>query len=205
MKISHTELEVCIQHPRRWLQQKAAAQSHGYLMGYNRATLLSIYHFHKSQSAASARDHLQSLIDRHGFKDPLRVEGIELSLESYMSWVEANQVAVADTRVRLAVDSGFLTLVGEISRVDVTNAGYRAVLLGVGTPMWRQELRMPLIQSAIAMRYGRPVAEVAVGVQTLDSSGLQTHSYGATALSRAARRFSILSRRLRRAAGGRIT
>lgn len=60
------------------------------------------------------------------------------------------------------------------SRIELVRGGYRAVLLCEPPRNWKQQLRMPLIQSAIAQKYGVPVQEFEVGTQCLDGSGLTT-------------------------------
>jgi hypothetical protein len=44
-------------------------------------------------------------------------------------------------------------------------------------PGWKDQLRLPLIQTAIAVRYGRPVTEVRVGFQELDRITLTDTRY----------------------------
>jgi hypothetical protein len=198
MKISHTQLETCLKGPRAWLQAKLAAPSQYFSIGYNRALLFGIYNFHKTKQATIARQYLSDLIQSRGFKDLARIEEIELAFESYVHWCEAENVAVADSRVLVRLDSGYLSLVGEVSRVDVAPDSYRAVLLGPFQPNWRNELRMPLLQKAIGEKFSRPISEVSVGVQQLDGSDLQVHSYSRARLAKAEMGFKKLSHKLLR-------
>jgi hypothetical protein len=198
MKISHTELESCLKGPRRWLKEKAAASSSYFNFGYNRALLLSIYNFHKTNQAGVARKYLRDIIQRHKFKDFSRIHEIEARLDAYIDWCDAENIAVADSHVLIRLDSGQLSLVGEVSRVDVMPDSYRAVLLGAFDAHWRRQLRMPLLQRAISDKFARPIKEVTVGVQQLDGSCLEVHSYSKAALDRAERRFKRLSRKLQR-------
>jgi hypothetical protein len=74
---------------------------------------------------------------------------------------------------------------GEVSRVDVIVAddGYRGILLSdADDPQWQDQLRMPLLQRAIARKFERDEKDVVVGVQRLDGSDLQTHYYGARSI-----------------------
>lgn len=89
-------------------------------MGYNRALLLSIYNYHKTKQASVARQYLHEIIQRHEFKDLVRIDGIEIAFEAYVLWCETENLAVADSHILISLGSGFLTLVGEVSRVDVT-------------------------------------------------------------------------------------
>lgn len=66
---------------------------------------------------------------------------------------------------------------------------------------------MPLIQSAIALKYGRPIDEVAVGVQDPDGGALEEAIYTPTAITSALEEFQQLGdgvRRLNTRLGGGI-
>jgi len=201
MKISHTELQACLQRPRGWLREKLTAPSHPFSMGYNRALLLSIYNYHRTRQASIARQYLHEIIQRHEFKDLARIGDVEIAFEAYVLWCETENLAVADSHILIRFGSGFLTLVGEVSRVDVTAEYYRAVLLGPFTPDWQRQLRMPLIQKAVSEKFARPIEEVAVAVQQLDGSNLQVRSYSKALLTRSERRFVQLSQQMQRHAG----
>jgi hypothetical protein len=196
MKISHSELESCLRRPSGWFREKMTTRSHGYLMGYNRALLLSIYHFHKTGQALSARRYIQAMIKKHSFRNAARIDEIELGLDSYLRWCKSESLIVADSRVRINFGSGFLRLTGEISRVDVTPDCYRAVLLGPSTAGWQGQLRMPLIQKAISMKFGRPAEEVAVGIQDLDGANLEVVGFSPRVLRIAEQRFARLARQI---------
>ena len=170
-------------------------------MGYNRALLLSIYNYHRTRQASIARQYLHEIIQRHEFKDLARIGDVEIAFEAYVLWCETENLAVADSHILIRFGSGFLTLVGEVSRVDVTAEYYRAVLLGPFTPDWQRQLRMPLIQKAVSEKFARPIEEVAVAVQQLDGSNLQVRSYSKALLTRSERRFVQLSQQMQRHAG----
>lgn len=198
MKISHGELEQCLQQPRAWLRENLITASHGWKMGYHRALLLSIYRYHKTKQTTVARQYLHDIIQRHQFKNITRIDEIEVAFESYVKWCETQNIAVADSRVRIGLGSGYLTLAGEVHRVDVTPEFYRAVLLGSFPANWHKQMRMPLIQRAISEQFARPLDEVAVAVQQLDGSNLQVHSYSAKSIRRTEGRFKELARQLER-------
>ncbi len=105
---------------------------------------------------------------------------------------------VADSKVRINLDvGGFLVLGGEISRLDITDPGYRAVILGDIPAGWRQHLRLPLIQRAVAMKYGRPVLEIAVAMQNLDGTGLDSLSFSESETSQAEHELRALGESVR--------
>lgn len=168
-------------------------------MGYERVLRLSIFYFHKS-SGPAARDYMTKMIRRHTLKNVSRLNEIEASLDRYIKWATEEALKVADTKVNIACQIGFLELRGEVGRVDVTSKGYRAVLLGKIPDDWEQQLRMPLIQIAIASMYGRPQEKMEVGFQQLDASKLATKLYSDDQIQRAERKFIALGRIVRRIA-----
>jgi hypothetical protein len=138
------------------------------------------------------------MIDRN-FTNDSRIERLESDFESYVRWHRRSGVIVADSNVRLSYSlGGFLDLGGLISRLDMTDAGYRGIILGGGAPNWRDQLRMPLIQDAIALKYGRPVDEVTVGVQGPDGGALEEQSYGSADIENARQEFRRLGEGVRR-------
>ena len=123
---------------------------------------------------------------------------MEADFESYIRWHRRSGVIVADSNIRLSYSiDGFLDLSGLISRLDITAVGYRAVILGAGRGNWRTELRMPLIQTAVALKYGRPVDEVAVGVQDADGSALDEEVYTSAQITNARQEFQHLGQGVR--------
>lgn len=140
-------------------------------------TKLAIYRYHATGDADMARGHLRALLGRFG--DLGKKLSAEYQLDSYIEWAEREALIVADRKVRLEFDLGSEVLLGgEVSRVDVVLAGgYRAVLLGSFDEGWRDELRTPLLQRAVARHFARNEGEVSVGVQALDGSDLQAVQY----------------------------
>jgi hypothetical protein len=197
MRISHIQLELCLANPRGWYRTAITAVSHPYLMGYDRVLRLSIFQFHQT-SARTARNYMTQMIRKHNFRNAQRVHQIEASFERYLAWASAEGPRVADTSVNIACEIGFLELRGQISRIDVTATGYRAVLFGEVPVDWRTQLRMPLIQFAIARMYGRPQDRTEVGFQNLDGGNLVTSLYTEHQIDKARRRFMALGRIVRR-------
>ena len=200
-RISHTEVDLCRVQPREWVKQRLSPQSTFRKIGYNQTLLGGIYKFHKSQSASIARDHLQQLLANRDFKDLDRVHLLEQDLEKYIEWYNKSDSASADHRIRLKYKVGFLELRGEIGRVDVLiQGGYRAILLGEPRKNWQRELRMPLLQLAVADKYSAPVDEFEVGVQELDGSGLVTIGFSKKELDKAKDEFRKLGQKVQQLA-----
>jgi CO/xanthine dehydrogenase Mo-binding subunit len=49
---------------------------------------------------------------------------------------------------------------------------------------------MPLIQEAVALRYGRPASEVSVAIQDLTGAGLVSRHFGTKSTAKAIEEFS---------------
>jgi hypothetical protein len=197
LKISHLELEACRRDVVRWVAARLAPGA-GPRAGYAGMTKLAIYRYHATGDAGAARDHLRALLGRFGNEG--KKLGAEYELDAYIEWAERSGLIVADRKVRLGYDlSSGISLGGEVSRVDVDlNGGYRAVLLGTCDPGWRAELRMPLLQRAIADHFSRDEAEISVGVQELDGTGLQTVQYATDQVDEAEERARTVAAQLAR-------
>ena len=163
-------------------------------MGYERGLLLAIYSFHKQNSADDARQYLQDLVSRNHFRNAVRVNQIEAMLDLYLTWAAASHVVTAATKTRILLQvGGYLEMTGEVSRVDVVQNGYRAILLKNPPPDWDGQMRMPLLQDVVASKFNRPVAEVEVGFQNLDGSGLATVRFDSVQIQQARREFQRLA------------
>ena len=203
MKISHKQLEECRQQPRQWLVNVSGSYTGPRRLGYSQVLQLAIHLYHKDGSAANARQHLSTLMARADFRNAVRVDLTEASLDSYIDWHSASGTITADHRVRLLLDiQGYLALSGEVSRVDITPEGYRGVLLGVPPRGWRDQLRMPLLQRALSRKYGRPLNELSIGVQELDGSGLAITNFSLRRITEAEREFLDLGQQVRQLVDG---
>jgi len=200
MRIPHTQLELCRSNPAHWLKLRlkpGGASAPQFGMTYDRALRLAIHCFHKSDEVFTRR-YLEDLILRQQqkkkFMNRPRVDAIRKDLESYMKWRRSSSDTVIDSDFLLK-DAGntFLTIGGKISRLDLTADGYRAVLFGMPNPNWKQELRMPLIQSLVSEMYNRPLQEISVGFQRLDGKNLQITTYSAMEIKKALKQFRSLA------------
>jgi len=103
--------------------------------------------------------------------------------------------------VHVDLDIGHgITLGGEISRVDIEAARgeYRAILLDAPASDWTRELRMPLIQIAMAQKFERDPSDVTVGFQPIGGSRLSSHRFGSRALTAAMAEVTRITTVLRR-------
>ncbi len=130
-------------------------------------------------------------------KSASRIQDVTDQIASYYAWYSQEQPAVADSffNVQFAATK-FLTLTGQVGRVDITEAGHIGVLLGAYDDAWNQELRMPLLQAALSERYGFFGGNTSIGVQRLDGGGLQGRVYTEEEVNSAIREFSALAQRV---------
>lgn len=68
------------------------------------------------------------------------------------------------------------------------------MLLGPAGPSWQAELRMPMIQDAIALRFARPLTDVSVAVQDLDGTGLAVENFSPDQVAAARAQFRQLGK-----------
>jgi len=151
---------------------------------------MAIYHYHKTNDAEAALRYLPSLAAKYKLSNASRLESEEEKLTGYISWAQSAFPVVIKTKINVRVPLvGELFLAGEVSRldIDINSGGYRAVLLTDKADDWKSELRMPVLQAAIASTFKRDVGEVAVGVQHLDGSHLETMTFSGSEVQEAER------------------
>lgn len=178
MKISHADYEVCRANPRQWVAAKFASTGGGFSYGYGQALRGAIFSLHAANSSAEGRVYLNEKMKK--FKNEERIADCKRAFREYSKWVSDSGVVVAACRVRLnQLLYRDISLGGEISRVDIDlqNDNYVAVLLGSRSPSWRNELRFPIIQYAIAEQFKRNVALVRVGYQEMNGANLETTQF----------------------------
>ncbi len=176
MKISHKQLEACRFSPKSWV---AAQQSGGgpRRLSYRQALNLAICEFHRTGSVDAASDKVNRYAVKN-FKDTKRIAMLYEYLDKYAKWFGASGIISADANVLIAYPyKSNWQLGGYISRVDFLQSGYRGMLFEGIVPGWKDQLRMPLLQTAIAERYGRPATQIRVGFQEIDGNTLTDTRY----------------------------
>jgi len=199
MIVSHSELESCRKGPVAWIAKMK--QPRPFIqMGYEGYLKLGIYRYHKVNDASIASAHLKKLLKAAARRltDLGRHEAVMEQLDRYVSWWLSSGSIWIGHRVRISFSvSGFLVLRGEVGRVDLTERGYRALLLGRVDRDWDNQLRFPLLQQAVAQVYARPVEEVEVGVQSLTDFSIQSRVFNARQRRMANEKFHRLEVQLR--------
>lgn len=199
MKISHKELETCFQSPKAWVTRRLAQEDEGGgpRFSYKQALTYALGELHATRDLQTAAAKLEGYLNR--FKNELAKQPMRDKLTRYSDWLDNSGIVPLESNVTLNFPlSGDWHLGGSISRVDLTTDGYRAIIFDAIMPEWKKQIRMPLIQLAIAERYGRPAAEVRVGFQDLTGNEIADHKYGKGTLTHAKSQFSDLGDRVRR-------
>lgn len=178
MKFRHGELEALRDDVRAWVAKKKASTG-GARMSYKHATRMGIYRLHRGDSTARAAKYLEEFLDSYDLKSAQKRAECEANLHEYARWLKREELTSLLTKTRLRTEVAVdLFVGGEIPRIDLLpTGGYRAILLGDESNGWRGELRMPIIQRAVASVLKRPESLVSVGVQAIDGSGLESSSF----------------------------
>jgi hypothetical protein len=192
MKITHKQLEACLVSPKSWVATKQA-QGGPIKLGYTRALSLAICEFHKDGKLSEANKKVDGYVAKN-FKDVKKIAELYQNLIDYAKWFEASGIIPADTNITIAFPyNAAWQLGGIVGRVDFLASGYyRAVLFEPIELNWTKQLRMPLIQAAVAEKYGRPASEVRVGFQELNGNVLADTLYKSVARSEALSEFNSL-------------
>jgi hypothetical protein len=179
MRLKHGELEQLRNDLDAWVARKRAEGS-GPRMSYKHATRMGIYRLHRGENVVAAVRYLNGFMDSHRLSNAVKRTEAENNIAEYYDWMEKETAAfiATKTRIQFSVTSD-VSIGGERPRIDLlaTEDGYRAILLGETDAAWASQLRMPLIQRAVATTLKRPEHLVSVGVQGLDGTNLDVTAY----------------------------
>lgn len=170
---------------------------------YFNALRNAIFNFHKPEwTAARAEGYLNDRL----VKAPNAAKRAE-ALDRFR-WYTAEHEKLGWTTflTRLTLDTPppssatvDLAIPGQVARVDlVPSGGFVGWMLSSGDGRgWRRELRMPLLQEALARSLNAPIDEVAIGVYAFQSRFVGHTVYSATEVSDAHSRLERLVEKLR--------
>lgn len=197
MRISHAQLSQCHKNPATWVANQLNQDGSFPWRGYDSWLREGIYRFHRDKDIQAARQYIKQQLINQGLTTHHRIQDALERFDAYIYWYRSEGIILIDSRFRLDYELGHgIILGGLVSRIDMIQQGYRAVLLGNIHPGWEEELRMPLIQRALAVAYQRPENEFVVGVQELDASELAVTSYSQTDMANAERIAQQLTRQV---------
>jgi hypothetical protein len=188
MRFRHGELEGLRQDVSAWVAKKKVPTT-GPRMSYKHATRMGIYRLHRGDSVSSAAKYLDEFLDSYSLKSAQKRAECEADLYQYARWMKDEALTSLLTKTRLQTEVATdIYIGGEIPRIDLLpTGGYRAILLGDDSGGWRDELRMPIIQRAVARVLKRSENLVSVGVQAIDGGGLESTSFSKAEIEEARR------------------
>jgi len=178
------DLEEALKNPTAYRQKLQQPVSRFYRPSYFGALRDAIFKFHRTNgNVVQARRYLEGRLAR--FADIARSTEIMDQFEWYTGEYSSRGWPAFETRLRLVVPlppwvRQDLFCSGEVSRVDMVPAGgYAAWLMRSREgENWSRELRMPLIQGALAYRtLGVQGNEVRIGIICFEDRLIDMHSF----------------------------
>lgn len=182
LKISLTEIEEIRRDPVAYKAKRDAGFKSGGRYSYFSALKNAIYEYHKTLSIQLGMNYLETKLER--FKDPKKCGKVINDFHWYISEFQHLGWPAFKSRLNVTVplttqyfDSYKIT--GQINRVDMNpNGGYVAWLFrNDETSGWSRELRMPIIQNAVAVELGVVSSMVSVGVYSFKNYFSQMHTF----------------------------
>jgi hypothetical protein len=170
---------------------------------YFNALRNAIFNFHKPRwTAAQAESYLEDRLA--GASNEARKAETLDQFRWYLEQHTALGWPKALTRLNLSISlppqaPTDLSLPGQVARVDfVPSGGYAGWLFVSGNARgWRLELRMPLIQEALAQKMSVTTDEIIVGVYAFQSRSVEHTSYSAAEVRAARSSLEWVLQRLR--------
>jgi hypothetical protein len=164
IRLSLSRLEEARRNPERFAANMARAG--GMKMSRTRALQLATYYFHRQdQDPDAALRYLVDLYSRN-FKTPENLPKLEEHLQDYIADYKRRGTTTYQVQGRLAIpvtSDPDVLFTGELGRADLGGGHYAVWLFGMKRFDWASELRMPLIQAAVAQRHGVGPDLVSVG------------------------------------------
>ena len=173
MKVTLGNLEEARRNPVAYKQKLLAAEKPFIRTGYNALLQATILQYHRENlTPDQARERMTHKYHQR-FTTPKGLEEITQSFGAYLDECAAqnNLATITHQRLRLQLPEDIAAsfeVTGKLPRLDTTSDGYAAWLFSKSHAEWQQELRMPLIQAAVAADLGVDVDEVTVGVYCFD-------------------------------------
>ena len=186
------DIEEALRNPAAYRQKLMLSPGSSYGPTYFGALRDAIFKFHKTnRNVVEARAYLQTRLNR--FMDRMRCAEIIDQFEWYIDEHGQRGWLTFETRLRISIPlprrvRPILFCSGEVPRIDIVpSGGYAAWLMQSRTPKnWDRELRMPLVQGALARGALRaPSSEISVGVYGFQDQFVDLRSYSQTEIDQA--------------------
>lgn len=190
------ELEEALRNPVEY--RKKTIEGHG-IGPPMRPTFFSalrdaVFRYHRSGNKEKA---LEYLIERiSAFKSDSKKQDVIAQFAWYIESFAKSGFVCVGTKVKINIAANdTLDLFGEVSRVDMNlSRGYAAWLLQNKKPgNWIGELRMPIIQKAVANIYGVTAQFVTMGVYFFNEMEVEQYCFSDGEITEALTRISILA------------
>jgi len=191
MNVPLRELEEALRNPRAYALKKSAPTSNPFGRSKYLTLQWAVYKFHKNkQDLQTAKQYLAESFSR--FKGQNDLPDYEEKLETYADGLARSKASVLKVRDRLVVQlkkpfADQFRISGDIPRIDLTSAGYSVWLFANKQKDWRDELRLPLIQSAYANEFSASVNEVKVGVYDFSTGSYTDYGFTESEIKKAQR------------------
>jgi hypothetical protein len=191
-RIPLRDLEEALRNPSACRQKLLLSAGNSYGPTYFGALRDAIHKFHRTNgNLVQARAYLQVRLDR--FLDRTRCIETMDQFEWYVNEYKSLGWPTFETRLRVSIPLPprvrlDLVCSGEVSRIDLVPAGgYAAWLMrSQGTKDWARELRMPLVQQALAQGLlGVPANEIKIGIYSFKEQFTDLCGYSQTEIDQA--------------------
>ena len=182
MKVTLSNLEEARRNPAAYKHKLLAAEKPFIRTGYNALLQATILQYHReSLTADQARERMTHKYHQR-FTTPKGLEEITRCFGEYLDEYAAqnNLATITHQRLRLQLPADIapsFEVTGKLPRLDTTSDGYAAWLFSKSHAEWQQELRMPLIQAAVAADLGTDMDEVTVGVYCFEDGRHTAHQF----------------------------
>jgi hypothetical protein len=201
MRLALGAIEDALANPAAFRARADAGDGGGFGYTYASALRNAIYRYHSTRDRDVAVKYLEeSIRNSKTLKSAQRRAETVDQLDWYIEMHAALGWPTFDTRVRLSIPvpsraAESLTCTGEVGRIDmVPTGGYAAWLFASSvSPAWRDELRMPLLQGAVAdVTLAVPTNEIQVGIYNFATRQVLSTTFTDSAIRSARRRFTRL-------------
>jgi hypothetical protein len=203
LRIPIREIEEALRNPSAYRQKLLLSATVSYGPTYFGALRDAILQFHKTNgNIVQARAYLRVRLDR--FLDRMRCAETMDQFEWYTDEYQNRGWPTFETRLRIVISlpprvRPYLFCSGEVSRVDLVPVGGYAAWLtrSRGAKDWARELRMPLVQQALAQGpLGVPPNEVMIGIYSFEEQFTDLRRYSQAEIDQANSELDNLLRRM---------
>jgi len=180
-----SSLEEARRNPAAYKQKLLSDEKPFFKPGYNALLQTTILQYHREHLAEQqALDRMTNKFHQR-FKAQKGLDEIARQFAEYVAEYSAQEylATITHQRLRLLLPediSASFEVTGKVPRLDTTSNGYAAWLFSKTHGDWKQELRMPLIQAAIAADLGTDMEEVTVGVYCFEDGAHTAYCFTET-------------------------